>query len=318
MSEEKKVYFKKRRKRNPWPSRIVFVLMIMAALWVVYNSGRDYIVSAFTTTVPAEIGVLEDSNQGEGLIFLREKVISAAYSGKLTLLVQNGQRVGKNQGFAELSAFGTTADGKGVDTVISSPAAGMMIYWWDGLENVFSPDILGNSDVEKLFLAAKPQQIGASVQAGQPLAKIIDNLEGIFVVARLSVNYLHVPFQKEEAVKINFDDVRYKATIKDIKTDSEKEYLLLQMSDLPPAFKISRSVNISIVRDVFKGIVLPKTALVPKNSMLGVYVIEANKVHWQAVRILGAVKDKVAVAGIIQSQDVIINPKWVKEGDFAE
>ena len=308
---------RKRKKNNTWPIKAILACIFAILIFITYQKGRAFLFSSMISTTLASNSILEEKIYADSLIFAREKVISAPYSGKLKILVANGQRISQSEIFAQLEAFGTTAEGKGVQVDLPAPTAGLMFYWWDGLEKVFTSSILGNSDIKKVFSAAIPKSLGETLHVGEPVAKIVDNLEGIYCVAKYDSNAIKVTPAKDEKLLVSFAGFRTTALVRDYKKDEAVTYLVLQLSDLPRGFANSRYLNCVLIPQQYKGIVLPNEAIVTKNGEIGVYVIKTKKTIWQQVRLVGEVRDEIVVEGLDPTQEIIINPKWVRNGELA-
>ena len=68
-----------------------------------------------------------------------------------------------------------------------------------------------------------------------------------------------------------------------------------------------------IIPQQYKGVVLPREALVTKEQGSGVFVLETKKTVWHPVSLVGEAGNKIVVEGLGPTQEVITNPQWIED-----
>ncbi|MCL4426013.1 MAG: hypothetical protein M1299_13455 [Firmicutes bacterium] len=204
---------------------------------------------------------------------------------------------------------------------LDSPLAGILSYNLDGLEAIFDPERT-DLTASRLF-TAEPQrrtlEEGQMVKGGEGVAKIMD--PGSFTLA--------IPIPPEEAglfprgksIKVRWPDLlEREVPAQVVLAPSEgKGYDLarLKVDQYVQPLMGLRKARVELVEEAYYGIVLPSGALVRKDQQLGVYVLGRTTIRFSPVNVVGSNGREVAVQGLGEGTQVVINPFWVREGQRA-
>lgn len=300
---------------------LIFFVVIVVLLGSSFAKG--YIFRFFVKTVPAEYSVLEDTKEVAFLVIRQEKSISSPIAGLFEKVCEEGERVAKDATIGYLVAMTGTSLEKTEKMPVKTPYAGMLSYKTDGYENLFTPEIWQELDINKVIELEKgltPSDGGKAknidqIEAGQRLFKIVDNLAPEYLFAEF-VSDSDNAIEEGSFVEINLDDSenpRLKGIVKDIEIRDEKIRVLLKISTTTQT-RETRRLKGSIVIDRFSGVVLQKDVLVKRGDKIGVYILDKGLVQWREVNIAGAVKEKAAVEGLSSSDWIVTTPGWVREG----
>ncbi len=202
---------------------------------------------------------------------------------------------------------------RGVVT-LTSPAAGFLSYHLDGLEDTLTPAGLAYlSQPLPTSKAASVVADGDSVQAGQPLFKIINSTIGYLVI--------DAPVLPSAGLHAG-DSVQWRpaggplldATVYSVSSLSSGTRLVLAVPGWSGADLGGRNLPLSLVMARYRGLVVPASALRMRAGQDGVYVLEKNRVRWVAVQILGSAQGLAAVSGLADGAVVIMTPSLVYDG----
>jgi putative membrane fusion protein len=143
---------------------------------------------------------------------------------------------------------------------------------------------------------------------GEPVFKIIDNFE-FYIVTDLPKQVLE---NKTEGSFIslyideNPNPVLFKIDTL-IPRDKDNLLILKTNQDVPELYS-QRKVDIRIVESGKWGIIIPKTAVVEKDDVMGVMIKSGGNPVFKKIEILGENDGRVVVDGIGRMEEIILNP----------
>jgi putative membrane fusion protein len=193
-----------------------------------------------------------------------------------------------------------------------APFAGMINFKTDGLEEVLLPQNLTEVRPEQLLnteinIVEIPLNT-KETRIGEPVFKIIDNFE-FYIVTDLPKQVLE---NKTEGSFIslyideNPNPVLFKIDTL-IPRDKDNLLILKTNQDVPELYS-QRKVDIRIVESGKWGIIIPKTAVVEKDDVMGVMIKSGGNPVFKKIEILGENDGRVVVDGIGRMEEIILNP----------
>lgn len=172
-------------------------------------------------------------------------------------------------------------------TIYYSEMSGIVSYEIDGLEEVFSTNNLLNytsKDYKKISPNEKKVEDGSDLEAGDPVYKIVDNLEWYMMV---KVNDKKELKNLEEGnnVYVTINDIDKKVQGKIIKKD--KSFLLLEFNSFFHDYYNKRYVNVNLIKNSHEGLKIPSKVVTNKEGIDGVYVKDISGIiRFRPVKIL--------------------------------
>lgn len=172
-----------------------------------------------------------------------------------------------------------------------SDTPGLISFQIDGLEDIFSykkiseytPDDFKMIERRVINLEEKD-----TVDIGDPLFKICDNFRW-FVIVKLSKGSLD-SLKEGQDVYIRFSEnsENIKANVYRISIKGNDTLIIFECNDYLYKFLNKRYVDIEIVKKKYEGLKIPKTAIVNKNGIKGVYVNDVgNIIKFRPIKIKG-------------------------------
>lgn len=316
---------RKRAKRRLSRASKYILLISFVIFLVLLGSGwiKGYFVRFFVNTVPAEISILEDTKEVTFLVIRQEKAITSPVAGLFEKVCEEGERVAKDATIGYLIATTGTSLEKTEKIPVKTPYAGMISYKTDGYENLFTPEIWRELDINKVIELEKglaPADGGKAknddrIESGQRLFKIVDNLAPEYLFTEFVLDSAKA-LEKGSLVDLNLEGSEnpgLKGVVKDVESTDSKIRVLVEIHTTTQT-RETRRLKGNIVVDRFTGVVVHQDVLVYKEDRPGVYILEKGLVQWREVNIAGAVKEKAAIAGLSTSDWIVTTPVLVKEG----
>jgi hypothetical protein len=239
-------------------------------------------------------------------VFARtEIVLRAAGSGAVTLVVPDGTRAQKGEPVARL--------GDQNEQYLTAPAAGLVCAGTDGLEEIFTPSALLESDLEELFSRCGGEEeavftrrpaAGNFVQSGGAAARIVDNLQPVWAYLGMSGTE---GILKGDRLTINVDGTLRVCTVE--RVDEPSRGVVVSF-----AHYINSVTNARVKQVIWQkqpprhGVVVPAEALFARGEELGVYVVESGIINFRRVQALDRNEILVCVDNLVSGYSVVTNP----------
>lgn len=202
---------------------------------------------------------------------------------------------------------------------LQSPAAGLLSFQLDGLEDLFDPERDNQTASQLLGSEARPRALteGQQVRGGERVAKVVDP----------DSFFLALPVPPEEArhfvtgrtVKVRWPELfprEVPARVVNAPA-AGKGYSLVRLAvdQYVPPLVGRRKATLEVITEEFSGQVLPRQALVKKDDQFGVYVLtKTATLKFTPVKVVGDNGSQVAVEGLPEGTQVVANPFWGRDG----
>lgn len=156
---------RKRKKRGKKVALATTVSIVVLSLLGFLFFSRAPLVNS------SQAASMFDGLAGKGIVIHQETVISAVCSGAIERLIQPGQRISRGQAVVNI------IEKKGDTLQMTAPAAGLLSFDCDGLEELFKEPVL-NALGNEIF-SYRPRQMNQinRVKAGDPVYKLLHNFE---------------------------------------------------------------------------------------------------------------------------------------------
>ena len=290
--DRKKIHFK--------PFVIIFVLIIFLIIAIQLFGAARF------ETILASHGEIIDGFWSSALIVRDEKVVRSPLSAEVKLFAGEGERIASGEKVAVLK-------NKNKKQTIYNKEAGLISFAVDGLESKINIDNLDQINLKKFSdYKADYQHLisGNSLDKGEELYRIINNFK-LYVVVPVPESEIE-RFQLGELVflKEKNSERLIDARIKNIKYSLNKTFFFIEVEQFIPEWSNIRRLNLNIIKNIYRGIKIPRKAVFTQPSGKGVLKVSGyNKYDFKEVVVLNGNDKHVIVSGIEIGEEIITNPE---------
>lgn len=279
---------------------ILFIIIIFLILAIQIFGAANF------KTVLASQGEVIDGFWSEVLILRDEKVVKSPFSGKVELFVGEGNRLSAGEKLLKIRSSLQ-------EQFIFNSEAGIVSFAFDGLENKINISNLKSINLNKIDSYKGDYHhllTGDMVSKNEPLYRVINNFKLYLIVEvpkkqldRFSLNELIFLAPK------NSENL-FKARIIDIRHNLNESYFYIAVDRFIPEWINRRRINLNIIKNIYRGIKIPRKAVFNLPSGKGVLKVSGyNKYDFQKVDIVDGNEKNVIVSGLKIGEEIIINPE---------
>lgn len=308
-----------RRRRTSFPyaprtgRKAALVLAGLAAVVLLgvigYSWARAALLPHLVRVVEAQAGTLETVIRGPAAVLREEWVLTAPAAGAVRVLAREGERVRSGSPVCRVN-----------DRDVVSPAPGVVSLVVDGTEGRL-PVRPGASPPASEVLALKPRpsslQDGQLVAVGQPLARVVDNREWRLCVSLPPAEVRELAGRSRLRVRLPaLGEEEFVLPVEASRPGDDRTYgtITLWGREWRQELARIRVLEVEVVKEQFSGVIVPRRSLVKKEEQVGVFVVKKTLAQWVKVEVRGEKGSRVAVEGIPEGSQVIVNPWLVREG----
>ena len=287
---------KKKTTRGTKRTVMLYLLVLIVLYVIIYVVPR--VSDIFVTTYSAEYGILQVEDQAECLFVRTEKVYTADSGGTVDRVVQAGRLMRTRSHIVDVGSTAYYSDMKGI-----------VSYYYDGYEDVFTPDSIETLTYEDYRQVSGEEGNPVSeasdgaVNAGDVLFKIVDNQEWYLACWIDAGN--EEKYQEGASVFVVFagedtDDGEetegLETQVEKTVVQGEKVMVILSCNRYYGDFDRDRIDNCRLITSRNSGIILEKDSIVEQDGQTGVYVVDklGNQV-FTPVKILAQNGEKAVV-----------------------
>ncbi|GAV21800.1 HlyD family efflux transporter periplasmic adaptor subunit [Carboxydothermus pertinax] len=297
MPTRKVVAFK--RKKKSYKAVFFYSLLGVLIFFIFLNFGKNLLVQYLNPVGYLEWQVIEEGIKGEGYLFKKEVLVYAQASG-IIKTKKTWSKVRKGDIVLEIEDTSNHAL-----TKMKAPMNGIFVPVTDGLEFI-GPDNLENINPEKIFQLYKPTVLGNEVVEGQPVGKIIDNLDTV-ILALPGVEKKGLFREGQDyQIKIN-DDLEVKAEFLRFSSGNA----LFSLPFYPDELLKLRKVKVFVNTSEKGGFLVPKSALRSIANKTYLYTLKNEEVVLTPVKIIKNFENNVLVEGEKESKDELLGKKYL-------
>ncbi|RCW62058.1 HlyD family efflux transporter periplasmic adaptor subunit [Halanaerobium sp. ST460_2HS_T2] len=282
------------------PFVIIFILVITLII------GIQLFGAARFETILAAQGEVIDGFWSDALIVRDEEVIKSPVSGKVKLMVGEGDRLASGIKLAEIKSSNQLQK-------IFNKEAGIVSFAVDGLENKVNANDLKQinlSNFEELKGNYRHLLSGDRIKKEEPLYRIINNFK-LYLVAQIPNSQVK-RFRTNELIFLEQknSDKLIEAKIVDIRHNLNNTFFVIELDQFISRWINRRRININIIKNIYRGIKIPRKAVFSQPSGQGVLKVSGyNKYEFQKVVILNGNSQYVIVNGLDIGEEIITNPE---------
>ncbi|MFW5976378.1 MAG: HlyD family efflux transporter periplasmic adaptor subunit [Bacillota bacterium] len=294
------------KKNNNSPKKkgkYFFYIFILIIIFVIIFFTRDQI-----DIIEIRYGELYDDFKTEGLIIREEITIDSPVAGEFRILHKEGDRVGYGKEIARIN-----------NKTLYNHKPGIISFATDKLEEKITPDNVNNISIKKYNQIKRNfhQNIEDDYINKNDFVYRIVNNHNMFLLIESSLDNSK-RFHKEEEVFIqpgNNSKRLIEAKIKDIFPEGDKALIFISLNRFVKDWLNLRRVDISLVKDIYRGIILPEKAIFEREGTSGVLLLSiSGKYNFKEVEIDNKIKGKVVVSGLEPGDKVVANPEVIDYG----
>ena len=246
----------------------------------------------FLETYTAEYGTLEVSQESSYMAVRDEKLYVSDNGGAVSRAAAQGRLMRKNSHIVDVGGVKHYSQQKGI-----------VSYYYDGLEGVYTPENMQTiteadlelTDEEKQTYAVRECSQG-TVESGSPIFKIVDNKEW-YLVCWLSAAEAE-DIEAGRSITVEFDDGKQlKMKVMQVNPQGQNRQLILSCNRYYEKFDSIRSGTCRLIKSSKSGIIVDSDSIVEEDGQKGVYVMskQLDEASFVPVKVLLSHGDKTVV-----------------------
>ena len=246
----------------------------------------------FLETYTAEYGTLEVSQESSYMAVRDEKLYVSDNGGAVSRAAAQGRLMRKNSHIVDVGGVKHYSQQKGI-----------VSYYYDGLEGVYTPENMQTiteadlelTDEEKQTYAVRECSQGTA-ESGSPIFKIVDNKEW-YLVCWLSAAEAE-DIEAGRSITVEFDDGKQlKMKVMQVNPQGQNRQLILSCNRYYEKFDRIRSGTCRLIKSSKSGIIVDSDSIVEEDGQKGVYVMskQLDEASFVPVKVLLSHGDKTVV-----------------------
>ena len=250
-------------------------------------------------------GQVIDGFNTKAVIVRDEKLYRAPVSGKISYFQNEGERLSSGKAVMKISNNNS-------NRTIYSRKSGILSYNFDKHEDDINPDKmfkLNLNNLNDIKNNYKSNDENEYVNKGEAIFRIINNTN----------NFLIINIDKKEADRFwinetvfisNVDDNKlFEAKIIDINRRNEKAKITIELKRFIRDWLSIRKKEVQIVKNIYRGIVVPNSAVFPSKNGYQVAIVSPNNDYKSKnINIIFEGEEKMIIEGIDVGENILINP----------
>lgn len=302
----------KRKRRKPiyWFWGFLFIVLTGGILW----SYRSSLKARDIKFAVAQTGTITHERKVTATFANEETPLSASVSGKVQFVAEDGQRFRRGETVATIQAEGAAPGNKqenAMNQTVSAAMGGLFFRQTDGLESIMTSENLDTMDLNKLLAqTANVKTAGATVQAGEVIGKIVNNLIPTQAFIELSdINGLVVG----KTLRLTAGNQTLSAKI--LRKSDQPRGVIVQFPQYFDGSAAQRRQTLTwIYLPSTSGVLVPKSALWTQGEELGVFLGSEGVVHFKKVKVVDQDDSQVCVENLPSGIPVVTTPRNGLEG----
>lgn len=291
-------------------SKLLFFGFIIAVLGGTVWWANSLILVRQVQVVTAQSGSLQVPLMVQAWVANSEQVVTSPAAGQLQKLVPDGERVR----IGTLIAKVVDPSLNTVNDELTAPSSGLVSYNVDGLEGVFTPKNITQWDPAKFTGLMPKVTTSGTVQSGQGVFKIVDNLSPTYLLFTLPKS--QPTLKNKDWVMLEMDGQKVYGRVAKLEPTTQGTNIVVGLSEFLNQSLGRRTVQIGwLDMNPPQGEIIPTSAIKKEQGQQGVFVVNDGVVAWHPVQILNQGPDKVCVKGLNPGDAVIATPDYVHVGE---
>lgn len=269
---------------------LAYAVVLVILYVIIYVVPR--VSGIFLETYTAEYSTLEVSQESSYMAVRDEKLYVSDNGGAVSRAAAQGRLMRKNSHIVDVGGVKHYSQQKGI-----------VSYYYDGLEGVYTPENMQTiteadlelTDEEKQTYAVRECSQG-TVESGSPIFKIVDNKEW-YLVCWLSAAEAE-DIEAGRSSTVEFDDGKHlKMKVMQVNPQGQNRQLILSCNRYYEKFDSIRSGTCRLIKSSKSGIIVDSDSIVEEDGQKGVYVMskQLDEASFVPVKVLLSHGDKTVV-----------------------
>ncbi len=255
-------------------------------------------------------GELEISKRIEGTLIRNEAVFRAKNSGNVNFSHSRGERIPYGEEVALL-------ENNSNEIPVFARRSGILSFSFDGLEEKLDIDSVPSMSEEGLKNIESDythRSAGQFVESDERLYRITENTE-IYVLIFPEDDRGNLSENSRVILSEPDSPAEYEASVKKSAERSDADFLILKVDNFPRNWNERRNIDLELIKEVYRGILLPEGAVFSTPEGRGVLIYDFDESYsFREVSVLGTGDKMTVVEGVDAGEQVIINPESVNYG----
>ncbi|MDR3543542.1 MAG: HlyD family efflux transporter periplasmic adaptor subunit [Desulfosporosinus sp.] len=289
---------------------LVFIVLSGGILW----SYRASLTNRSIKFAVAQTGTINHERRVAATFANEEIAITAPQSGKIQFVGEDGQRFRRGEVVATLQPEGAAPGTKltsGQNQTILATMGGLFFYQSDGLESIMTSENLNSMDLAKLLAqTANVKKVGATVQAGEVVGKMVNNLIPTQAFIELeSIDGLTIGKTLRLIVG------NQTLNVKILRKSEQPKGVVIQFPHYVDGSAAQRRQDVTwVYLPSTSGVLVPKSALCTQGEELGIFLWSEGVIHFKKVKVLDQDDSQVCIENLPSGIPVVITPRDGLEG----
>ena len=266
-----------------------YALVFIVLFVIIYVVPR--VSNIFMETYTAQYGILEQSTESSYIAVRTEKLYTSDNGGQVKRAVSQGALMRRNAHIADVGAVRYYSQERGI-----------ISYYYDGLESVFTPQNMQELTESNLDLNDKDKSYelkeceSGNAQSGSPIFKVVDNTQW-YIVCWVNADEAD-DWTPGKSVTVEFDkDDKIKMKVSQCNMQGEKLQLILSCNRYYEKFDRIRTGECRLIKASRSGIIIDSESITEEDGTAGVYVMskKLDEATFVPVKILLSDGEKTVV-----------------------
>lgn len=304
---------KKRQRRNRATCLALFLPVMVLLAAFAYDLGQKAFKNFKQNRmqlVAVVQGSLAESFDGRALVINQEHLVQAPKPGRFEPQVKDNAKVRKGQ------TLGCLIDQE-QKFILKAPSTGIYSTKIDGLEEVLIDPVLNAVGPEAFSFQSRTVNAGTTIRAGQPVCKIIDNLQPNILIVKIygEISHLH-DIREGSLVNLWFAGQKAgSALVKEIRMD-KPVLMKLEMNIFSDALSEQRYCDVTLTQEAGRGLLVPVSALLGDDANRSIYGFKDGKIYVKKVHVVKIKGKQALVTGVELNETVVGDPSAVDPEDI--
>ena len=289
-------------------NKVLQFLIFLFLLIFLINSTYNFVLNKFLIkTEVINEGLLLKGYDTQGYIFGKETLIKADSDGIYTILVSEGQRIGKRHPIISKSGQN-----------VLSPVSGIISFKYDNLEEAGDPFESSTFDFGKVKQSYSENDGSGKTEfnKGEVILKISDNLDKPKLYLELPITNFQEPLQNGDilSLKLTEEEKIVRARIAKLKGLGQNALLVLDFLDMPQ--KYNRIQDMKIISEEIKTYAIPKKAIINLENKTGIYSVEKGLINFKEINVIGEEDNFLLTDSLKTGTEVVLTPRFASPGRY--
>lgn len=308
IAQKKENHYHKQEYRRGFMGKKRFLFFFILVISFIAFIAFYYLFNNQLVMVLARYDEVVDGFETEGLLVRDEVVHYSPVSGFVRLKQTEGERVSYGQEIIDID-----------NTTLYNYNAGIVSYAVDNLEESLNPGILNKitiKDYNRYKRNFNQLVNGEYLTRGEPVFRIVKT-DHLYLLVKASAKEVK-RYRINERVfvrSLDLDKGLIDGEIIGTRLDGNEGLLIVSLNIFIPEWLNVRRVEIEFIKNIYRGIIIPRTAVFTQPEGQGVLIYNPDGSYtFKKIKVVEETGEQVVVDGVEVGDSVIANPQVVDYG----